>query len=115
MNELPPNEPPFSWLQMALVAAFAAVGGAIGYVLRAMDGNEPILFWKAVVEFVAAGFVGVLSGLLCSVWGLSIVWTTFIAGTFGMIGARATTQVMQRAVWAKLGLNRRSQDGNPTG
>lgn len=113
MNELPSAPPPFNWLQMALVAIFAAVGGAIGYTLRAMDAAEPLSLQKAFVEFVAAGFVGALSGLLCSAWGLSIVWTTFIAGTFGMLGARATTQVMQRFVWTKLGLNRSTQDGKP--
>jgi hypothetical protein len=112
VNELPPNEPPFNWLQLGLVAAFAAIGGAIGAVLRAMDAHEPLSFARALIEFLAAGFVGTLSGLLCSAWGLSIVWTAFIAGTFGMLGARAAIQVLQRLVWRKLGLNRSSQDGN---
>lgn len=114
MNELPPIPPPFNWIQLAAVAAFAAVGGAIGSVLRAMDAAEPLSLTKAFVEFVAAGFVGALSGLLCTAWGLSLVWTTFIAGTFGMLGARATIQVMQRFVWTKLGLNRSAEDGKPS-
>lgn len=113
VNELQPTPPPLNWIQLVAVAAFAAVGGAIGAVLRAMDASEPLSFTRALVEFLAAGFVGALSGLLCSAWGLSIVWTAFIAGTFGMLGARATIQVMQRFVWTKLGLNRSSQDEKP--
>jgi hypothetical protein len=111
VNELPPA-PPFDWIRLLAVSAFAAVGGAIGAILRAMDANQPLSVTRAVIEFLAAGFVGTLSGLLCSAWGLSIVWTAFIAGTFGMLGARAAIQVLQRFVWNKLGLNRSSQDGN---
>jgi hypothetical protein len=110
MNEMPTPTPPLDWLRMIIVASFAALGGSIGYVLRAMDAGDPVSFQKALIEFVAAGFVGALSGLLCAAWGFSIIWSTFIAGTFGLLGARASTQVMQRFVWAKLGLNRRSQD-----
>jgi len=112
VSEMPPS-PPLDWIRLLAVSAFAAVGGAIGAVLRAMDASQPLSVTRALIEFFAAGFVGALSGLLCSAWGLSIVWTAFIAGTFGMLGARATVQVMQRFVWAKLGLNRSSQDGKP--
>lgn len=111
MNELPPA-PPFDWIRLLAVSAFAAVGGAIGAVLRAMDAQQPLSVTRAIVEFMAAGFVGSLTGLLCSAWGLSIGWTAFIAGTFGMLGARAAVQVLQRVVWNKLGLNRSSKDGN---
>jgi len=114
MSEIPSTPPSLNWIQLIAVAAFAAVGGAIGSILRAMDAAQPLSFTRAFVEFIAAGFVGALSGLLCTAWGLSIVWTTFIAGTFGMLGARATIQVMQRFVWTKLGLNRSEEDGKPT-
>ncbi|MDF4024120.1 phage holin family protein [Luteibacter sp. PPL201] len=116
MNEIPPQQPFETvsfWVRIAAVAVFAAVGGLIGALLRAMDSSQPMSFTHALVEFFAAGFVGALSSLLCSAWGLSIVWTAFIAGTFGMLGARATVQVMQRFAWTKLGLNRSSQDDEP--
>lgn len=113
MNELPPAQSAIEWIRLLAVSAFAAVGGVTGAVLRAMDAKQPISLTSALIEFMAAGFVGALSGLLCSAWGLSLVWTAFIAGTFGMLGARATIQVMQRFVWQKLGLNRSSQDDKP--
>lgn len=111
MSDLP-NPPPLDWIRLLAVSAFAAVGGAIGAVLRSMDAKESLSFTRALIEFMAAGFVGTLTGLLCDAWGLSVGWTAFIAGTFGMVGARAAVQVLQRVVWAKLGLNRSSRDGN---
>jgi len=93
------------WLQAAAYAVFAAVAGVLGYVMRMMDAGSPVKFWRSVVEGSSAGFVGLLAMWLCQAVHVGPEWTAVTVGVSGWMGARASIQMLQRAVWKKLGLN----------
>lgn len=107
------EQPPEHWwvyLRAAGYALFAAIAGALGYVLRSMDSGMPVTFARTFVEALSAGFVGVVMMWLCQVAGLSPQWTGIIVAVSGWLGANATIQVVQRLVWNKLGLNPKDVD-----
>lgn len=86
-------------------AALAAVGGFLGYTLRSIDRREGIRWGRAVIETLAAGFVGLLVLLLCQANGLTGPLTGFIAGVLGWAGAPASMLLLERVVFKKLGIN----------
>lgn len=101
-----PPEPLAWWLKALLYAAFAALGGLLGHIMRAIDKKETIIPIRAVCEGIAAGFVGLLVMLLCMATGLSEQWTGVIVGVCGWLGANATIRILETLVYKKLGLNR---------
>jgi hypothetical protein len=94
------------WLKAVLYAAFAALGGLLGHIMRAIDKNESIVPLRAVCEAIAAGFVGMLVMLVCKATGLSAEWTGVIVGVCGWLGANATIRILEELVYKKLGLKR---------
>ncbi len=108
MIEQPP--PNYGWLQACFYFAFAAVAGALGYVLRTMDAGAKVSYLRAIVEALSAGLVGLFAMWICQAFGLSQQWTAVTVGVSGWLGATASIQVLQRVVWKKLGLNRSQDD-----
>jgi len=101
--ELPPPHGQFSVWQMLLYPVFAAFGGLLGYVLRAMDAGAAVSVWRAVVEALSAGFVGVLVMLICEATHLNAQWTGVMVGVCGWLGATASIRMLERIVRGKLG------------
>lgn len=108
MIEQPP--PNYGWLQACFYFLFAAVAGALGYVLRTMDAGAKVSYPRAVVEALSAGLVGLLAMWICQSFGLSQQWMAVTVGISGWLGATASIQVLQRVVWNKLGLTPGRQD-----
>ena len=98
-----------TWLKPALYAAFAALGGVLGHIMRAYDKNERIVVIRASIEGVAAGFVGLMVMLACQALTLNEQWTGVCVGVCGWLGATATIRLLESVVYKKLGL-RRSTD-----
>jgi hypothetical protein len=91
-------------LRALFYTLFAAVGGAMGYIMRNLDSGTPIRWSIVALQGVAAGFVGMLVYMLCLELSLSSYWTGIIVGVFGWIGANATIMVLQKLIYKKLGL-----------
>lgn len=98
------------WLKIALYALFSALGGVIGHIMRAMDRKEAINRARAMLEGIAAGFVGLLVLFACQALNLSEQWTGVIVGVSGWLGANATIRILEELVYKKLGL-RKSKEG----
>lgn len=94
------------WLKALLYALFAALGGLLGHIMRAIDKQETIIPIRAVFEAMAAGFVGLLMALLCNALNLSPQWTGVIVGVCGWLGANATIRILEKIVYTKLGLRK---------
>lgn len=95
----------FGFWQLLLYPVFAAFGGFLGYVLRAMDAGTKVSMWRAVIEAAAAGFVGVLVMLACEAMHLSAQWTGVMVGVCGWLGATASIRMLERVVRRKLGVS----------
>lgn len=94
-----------NWLESLLFAGFAAVGGALGYLMRQSTRNRKILMGRCALEAVASAFVGVIAMLVCKATGLDWMWSGVVVGTFGWLGAEATIMVIINVVRKKLGLD----------
>ena len=84
-------------------ALFAALGGALGFVMKQMDAAAPIKFWRVVMECGAAGFAGVLASQLCEVLGMSVQWTIIVVGVMGWVGGSAAMRSLEKVVNRKIG------------
>lgn len=93
------------WVRAAAYAGFSAVGGMIGFTMRALDGKQPqpFSFWRCMVEGAAAAFVGCLVLLICEAMNLSPQWTGVIVGVCGWLGASATIRMLESLIRNKLG------------
>ena len=107
--------PGFHFWQMLLYPVFAAFGGLLGYALRMMDAGLQVSRWRALIESLAAGFVGILVMLLCQALQLSPQWTGVVVGVCGWLGATASIRMLERVVRNKLGVsdNEGVTDGKP--
>lgn len=91
------------WLWMLGYAAFAAFGGAMGYVMRSLDSKQPISGWRAVFEAACAAFAGVLVMLLCQAMNFTVQWTGVIVGVCGWLGGATAMRLLERVVSRKIG------------
>lgn len=92
------------WVKSAIMVAFASVAGFLGYVMRAFDTRTRVLWTRAIIESMAAGFVGALTLLMCGAMGLSDQWTGVTVGVAGWLGANASMGVLSRVVFKRLGI-----------
>lgn len=109
--DTPPPGLPGLW-QLLLYPLFAAVGGFLGYVLRALDAGTRVSMWRAVIEAAAAGFVGVLVMLVCQATHLGPQWTGVMVGVCGWLGATASIRMLERVVRKKLGVAEAGDNSN---
>jgi hypothetical protein len=79
-------------------AAFASLGGMLGHLMRTMDKKQPVVWPRAVLEGISAGFVGVLTLFLCDAMKLGAQWTGVIVGVFGWLGATVTIRLFEIVV-----------------
>ena len=93
------------WVKAVLYAALATFGGFLGHVMRALDKSTPIVYSRALVEGLAAGFVGLLVMLMCNALNLSEQWTGVIVGVSGWLGANASIRMLEKKVFKQLGLS----------
>lgn len=87
----------------AAYTAFSAIGGMIGYAMRAVDTKQPFKIWRCTLEGAGAAFVGVLVMLLCEATHLNQQWTGVIVGVCGWLGASTTIRLLESVVRNKLG------------
>lgn len=93
------------WVKSAIFALLSSIGGALGYIMRSLDKDVPVSFTRAMVEGMAAGFVGLLVMLMCNATNMSDQWTGVIVGVAGWLGANASIRMLERLVFKKLGLS----------
>ncbi|WPK42405.1 superfamily III holin [Pseudomonas phage Ppu-503] len=101
------HEPPGlqELLEMGVAAAFAAVGGFLGYALRNLEQGGRFTLAGAFAEVGGAAFVGVLTLLLCKALNLDWVYTGLTVGVFSWLGANASIRLLERLVFKRLGLS----------
>lgn len=92
------------WVKAAMYAALASFGGFLGHIMRSLDGSIPISYGRAIIEGLAAGFVGLLVMLMCNAMNLSDQWTGVIVGVSGWLGANASIRMLEKKVFRQLGL-----------
>lgn len=104
------------WLTSAGYTVLAAVGGLLGYVMREHDKGNPLSGWRALTEALSSGFVGFLVMLLCRAMGFDPLWSGFVVGIFGWLGASVSIRLLERVVYEKLGVRLRAgQSGGKIG
>lgn len=94
------------WLRAGAYVAFSAMGGMIGFTMRAIDSRTPFKLWRCLVEGAGAAFVGLLVMLLCEAMNLSQQWTGVIVGVCGWLGASTTIRILESVIRNKLGAPR---------
>lgn len=95
------------WATSAGYTLLAALGGLLGYVMREHDKGNPLNVWRALAEAAGSGFVGFLVMLLCFALGFDPLWSGFIVGVFGWLGANVSIRLLERVVYDKLGIKLR--------
>ena len=95
------------WLTSAGYTLLAALGGLLGYIMREHDKGNPLNGWRMAAETAGSGFVGFLVMLLCFAMGFDPLWSGFIVGVFGWLGANVSIRLLERFVYEKLGIKRR--------
>lgn len=96
------------WLMAAAYTVLAAFGGLLGYVMREHDKGNPLSGMRAATEAISSGFVGFLVMLLCRAMGVDPLWSGFIVGLFGWLGANVSIRLLERLVYDKLGIKLRA-------
>lgn len=100
MND--PDFESFSFIRTIAFVLFAAVGGALAYVLRSLNLNRKPSFVRGFVEMLASGFVGLLAMLMCDALGFDWRWSGVIVGVFGWMGAEASIMMIAKVIRNKL-------------
>ena len=92
------------WFKTTMYVILAATGGILGYIMRAVDKSERIIWWRAALEGLGAAFVGLLVMFICQEMHLSQGYTGVIVGVCGWLGANVTIRLLESLVRNKLGL-----------
>lgn len=96
------------WITAAGYTLLASVAGLLGHVMREHDKGNPLSWWRAAAETFSSGLVGFLVMLLCRAMDIDPLWSGFIVGIFGWLGANASIRLLERLVYEKLGLKLRA-------
>lgn len=98
------------WFKAGAYAIFAAFGGMMGYLLRAIDGGHSVTWWRAAIEGLSAGFVGLLVLFACQAMHLDEPWVGVIVGVSGWLGANSTIHWLEVVAQRKLGIQEKPND-----
>ncbi|MBO9724300.1 MAG: phage holin family protein [Novosphingobium sp.] len=96
------------WLTSFGYALLSAFAGGLGYVMRENDKGNKLNGWRALTEIAASGLVGFLVMLLCRAMEIDPLWTGFIVGVFGWLGANVSIRLLERIVYERLGIKLRA-------
>ncbi|KQM21943.1 phage holin family protein [Novosphingobium sp. Leaf2] len=96
------------WLTSIGYTVLAGVGGLLGYVMREHDKGNELSGWRALTEAVSSGFVGFLVMLLCRAMAIDPLWSGFVVGIFGWLGANVSIRLLERIVYERLGIKLRA-------
>ncbi|HEY3473409.1 MAG TPA: phage holin family protein [Anaerolineales bacterium] len=102
-----PEQDPSSiptWLRAVAYILFASFGGIMGHLMRTIDKKEKVVWARAALEGMAAGFVGFLFLLICTEFKLSDQWTGVIVGVSGWLGANVSIRLLENLFRKKLGI-----------
>lgn len=92
------------WFKTAMYAILAASGGVLGYIMRAVDKSERVLWWRALLEGLGAAFVGLMFMFICQEMKFSAGYTGVIVGVAGWLGANVSIRLLESLIRNKLGL-----------
>ncbi len=98
------------WLTSLGYAALAAVAGLLGHIMRELDAGRQLNPLRVVAETLGSGLVGFLVMLLCRAMGFDPLWSGFVVGIFGWLGASASIRIVERIAYGKLGVTVKSAD-----
>jgi hypothetical protein len=104
-----PEDPNNEWLRYLAFTSLAAIGGVLGYIMRTIDARMKLNWWHVLLQGAAAGFVGLLSVLVCEELNLSMAWTGVAAGLLGWLGANASAGLLSKLLLKKLGISPQEQ------
>lgn len=104
-----PEDPEFNWLKFFAYGAFAGIGGFMGHLMRTLDSRKKVVWMRAWLEGISAGFVGLLVMLACLAMKLSEQWTGVIVGVCGWLGAAVTIRMLENIVRKRFGLAQESE------
>ncbi|MFC0684625.1 phage holin family protein [Novosphingobium clariflavum] len=96
------------WLTSLGYGLLAGIAGGLGYVMRENDKGNPLNGWRALTEIASSGLVGFLVMLLCQAMKIDPLWTGFIVGIFGWLGANVSIRLLERIVYERLGIKLRA-------
>lgn len=96
------------WLTSLGYVLLSAVAGGLGYVMRENDKGNKLNGWRALTEVAASGLVGFLVMLLCRAMEFDPLWSGFIVGIFGWLGANVSIRLLERIVYERLGIKLRA-------
>jgi len=77
------------WLTLTWVIGISIWGGTVSYLHKLSKYGIPFSLFKFIAEIVTAGFVGLITYLLCQSSGLSMTITAALVGISGHMGTRA--------------------------
>lgn len=98
-------DPKWDWSNILLFAILSIVGGSLGYTMRTLDANEKLSFYRVALEGLSAGFIGIIAGLVCMEYGLSLGYSSAIIGVLAWMGSRATFLVARSVIAKRTGVN----------
>lgn len=90
--------------EVIIFGFISAVGGLLGYLMRAMNNNWKITYSRAALECASSGFVGILTMFACRALNLDWMWSGLVVGVFGWLGAGASIAVFTKLIRKKLGI-----------
>lgn len=80
-------------------SVFAAIGGAIGYLMR----SKKIQRQDLIIESLGAGFIGAIVSMAAKYYGLPETATGPLVGISALVGARATLTFLKENILRRLG------------
>lgn len=118
MNETGLLASSLSLLEIAIFVVFAAIGGSLGYCMRAVGKKEKIEIGRVVLEFACAGFLGVITVLFCRAVQMDWIWSGVVVGLFSWVGVDKTVAMLTNAVKRQLlniaeSMSKGGKDGQP--
>lgn len=90
-----------SWVYIMI----AAIGGALGHMMRRLGSQQPIKVGETLLQAVGAAFAGYLVLLGCRSLDIPPDVSGLIIGLCGWLGADATLMLLQDYIYKKIKIN----------